>query len=115
MLNLTHNFLLPDYAAYGNTAASSLFPTNAVVADLAHQQQALVGYAHPFDIEVDPAGDPTLTHGEPLDEALELPVDAALGKVDYVEVHGLQRSPHDRVCLVPPAQLRISAASRRGF
>ena len=88
LLNLTHNFLLPDYAAYGNTAASSLFPTNAVVADLAHQQQALVGYAHPFDIVVDPASDPTLTHGEPLDEALELPVDAALGKVDYIEVLG---------------------------
>jgi hypothetical protein len=88
LLNLTHNFLLPDYAAYGNTAASSLFPTNAAVADLAHRQQALVGYAHPFDIEVDPASDPTLTHGEPLDEALELPVDAALDKVDYIEVLG---------------------------
>jgi len=88
LLNLTHNFLLPDYAAYGNTAASSLFPTNAVVSDLAHQQHALVGYAHPFDIEVDPARDPTLTHGEPLDEALELPVDAAFGKVDYIEVLG---------------------------
>ena len=88
LLNLTHNFLLPDYATYGNTAASSLFPTNAVVANLAHQQRALLGYAHPFDIEVDPATDPTLTHGEPLDEALELPVDAALGKVDYIEVLG---------------------------
>jgi TolB protein len=88
LLNLTRNFLLPDYSAYGNTAASSPFPTNAVVADLAHQQQAIVGYAHPFDIEVDPATDPTLTHGEKLDEALELPVDAALGKVDYIEVLG---------------------------
>jgi Tol biopolymer transport system component len=88
LLNLTHNFLLPDYASYGNTAAASLFPTNAVVADLVHQQQGLVGYAHPFDIAEDPATDPTLTHGEPLDEALELPVDAALGKVDYVEVMG---------------------------
>src|SRR5277367_2068834 len=88
LLNLTHNFLLPDYTSYGNTAASSLFPTNAAVADLAHRQRALVGYAHPFDIEVDPASDPTLTHGEPLDEALELPVDAALGKVDYIEVLG---------------------------
>ena len=88
LLNLTHNLLLPGYAAYGNTAASSLFPTNAVVADLAHQQKALVGYAHPFDIAEDPAGDPTLTHGEPLDEAIELPVDAALGKVDYIEVMG---------------------------
>ena len=88
LLNLTRNFLLPDYASYGNTAASSLFPTNADVADLAHQQQALVGYAHPFDIEVDPASDPTLTRGQPLDEALELPVDAALGKTDYIEVMG---------------------------
>jgi hypothetical protein len=88
LLNLAHNFLLPDYAAYGHTAASSLFPSNAVVEDLAHKQHALVGYAHPFDIEVDPSSDPTLTHGEPLDEALELPVDAALGKVDYVEVLG---------------------------
>lgn len=88
LLNLTRNFLLPVYAAYGNTAASSLFPTNAAVADMAHQQKALVGYAHPFDIEVDPSSDPTLTHGEPLDEALELPVDAALGKVDYIEVLG---------------------------
>ena len=88
LLNLTHNLLLPGYASYGNTAAASLFPTNAVVADLAHQQQALVGYAHPFDIVVDPASDPTLTRGEPLDEALGLPVDAALGKIDYLEVLG---------------------------
>jgi len=88
LLNLTRNFLLPDYAAYGNTAAASLFPTNAVVEDLAHQQHALVGYAHPFDIDEDPATDPTLTHAEPLDEALELPVDAALGKIDYIEALG---------------------------
>jgi TolB protein len=88
LLNLTRNFLLPDYASYGNTAAASLFPTNAVIEDLAHQQHALIGYAHPFDIEEDPATDPTLTHAEPLDEALELPVDAALGKVDYIEALG---------------------------
>ena len=88
LLNLTQNFLLPDYASYGNTAASSLFPTNAVVEHLAHQQKALVGFAQPFDIAVDPTSDPTLTHGEPLDEALELPVDVALGKVDYMEVLG---------------------------
>jgi Tol biopolymer transport system component len=88
LLNLTQNFLLPDYAAYSNTAASSLFPTNAVVADLAHRQRALVGYAHPFDIDEDPVTDATLTHGEKLDEALELPVDVALGKVDYLEVMG---------------------------
>ena len=88
LLNLTQNFLLPDYASYANTAAASLFPTNAAVADLAHKQYGVVGYVHPFDIAVDPTSDPTLTHREPLDEALELPVDAALGKVDYVEVLG---------------------------
>ena len=88
LLHLTRNFLLPDYAAYGSTAAASLFPTNAVVEDLAHQQHALVGYAHPFDIAVDPENDPTLTSGEPLDEALEFPADVALGKIDYLEVLG---------------------------
>jgi len=88
LLNLTLNFLLPDYAAYANTAAASPYPTNAAVADLAHRQQALVGYAHPFDIVVDPATDPTLTSGKKVDEALELPVDAALGKVDYIEALG---------------------------
>jgi len=88
LLHLTQNFLIPDYASYENTAAASLFPTNAAVADVAHQQQALVGYVHPFDIAMDPINDATLTHGEPLDEALELPVDAALGKVDYIEVLG---------------------------
>jgi TolB protein len=88
LLNLTRNILLPDYTAYSNTAAASLAPTNASIYDLAHNQQGLVGYAHPYDIAIDPAADPTLRHGEPLDEALELPVDAALGKVDYIEALG---------------------------
>ncbi len=88
LLNLTRNYLLPDYASYGNTAAASLFPANATVADLAHEQQALVGYVHPFDFVPDPVGDASLTHEQPLDVALELPVDVALGKVDYIEVVG---------------------------
>ncbi len=79
LLHLTRNFLIPDYAAYANTAAASLFPSNATVADLAHEQQALVGYVHPFDTYPDPAKE-TLTD--------ELPVDVALGKVDYIEVLG---------------------------
>jgi hypothetical protein len=77
---LTHNFLLPGYVAYPNTAAASLYPTNADVADLAHAQGGLVGYVHPFDGIPDPAGDASLTN--------ELPVDVALGKVDYIEVVG---------------------------
>ena len=79
LLHLTHNFLIPDYAAYANTPAASLAPTNADIADLAHEQQALVGYVHPFDTYPDPAKD-TLTN--------ELPADVALGKVDYIEVLG---------------------------
>jgi TolB protein len=80
LLNLTHNFLLPGYVAYTDTAAASLFPANANVADLAHAQNALVGYVHPFDTYPDPAKDASLTD--------ELPVDVALGKVDYIEVLG---------------------------
>jgi TolB protein len=88
LLNLTQHFLLPGYTAYAGSAAASLFPTNAAVADLAHAQQGLVGYVHPFDFAPDPVNDPTLTRGEPEDAALELPVDAALGKVDYIEAAG---------------------------
>ena len=88
LLNLTRNFLLPGYASYGNTAAASLVPTNADVADLAHAQKGIVGYVHPFDFVPDPVKDPSLTHDQPLDVALELPVDVALGKVDYIEVTG---------------------------
>src|SRR5579863_6729939 len=88
LLGLQRNLLLPGYASYGNTSAASLFPTNAALADLAHAQQRLVGYVHPFDIRIDPVNDATLTNGQPLDEALELPVDVALGKVDYVEAMG---------------------------
>ena len=80
LLNLTRNFLLPGYVAYPNTAAASLYPTNADIADMAHAQGALVGYVHPFDTFPDPAKDQSLTD--------ELPADVALGKVDYIEVVG---------------------------
>jgi hypothetical protein len=80
LLGLDDHLLLPDYAAYPNTAAASLYPSNAVIADLARAQHALVGYVHPFDWLPDPAGIDPLTNA--------LPVDAALGKVDYYEVVG---------------------------
>jgi TolB protein len=80
LLNLTRNFILPGYAAYPNTAAASLYPANANVADMAHEQGALVGYVHPFDSVPDPAKDASLT--------AELPADVALGKADYIEVLG---------------------------
>jgi len=80
LLNLARNLLIPGYAGYPGTAAASLVPSNAQVADLAHAQHALVGYAHPFDAVPDPSRDASLTD--------ELPVDVALGKVDYIEVVG---------------------------
>jgi hypothetical protein len=43
LLNLTKNFILPGYSAYPNTAAASLYPMNANVADMAHAQGALAG------------------------------------------------------------------------
>jgi Tol biopolymer transport system component len=87
LLNLTQHYLLPDYAFYPNTAAASLYPANADVADLTHEQQGLVGYVHPFEDVLDPAKDKYPTD-VPIDAALELPVDVALGKVDYLEVLG---------------------------
>jgi len=81
LLGLGSHYLLPEYAGYPNTAAASLAPTNATIADLAHEQGALVGYVHPFDTKPDPADT-----AAPL--SYELPVDVALGKVDYLEVMG---------------------------
>jgi TolB protein len=80
LLHLTQHFLLPGYSAYPNTAAASLYPANANVADMAHEQHGLVGYVHPYDSIPDPVKDASLNH--------ELPVDLALGKVDYIEVMG---------------------------
>lgn len=80
LLGLNDHFLLPDYAAYANTASASLYPTNGAIADLAHAQSGLVGYVHPFDEAPDPDSSGALTSG--------LPTDVALGKVDYYEVLG---------------------------
>jgi hypothetical protein len=81
LLGLGSHYLLPEYVGYPNTAAASLAPMNADVADLAHEQGALVGYVHPFDTKPGPADS-----AAPL--TYELPVDVALGKVDYLEVMG---------------------------
>jgi hypothetical protein len=73
--------MVPGYAGYPHTAAASLMPMNADVADRAHVEGALVGYVHPFDTEPHPFNAlETLTN--------ELPVDVALGKVDYMEILG---------------------------
>jgi TolB protein len=80
LLALRDHILLPGYAGYPNTAAASLYPSNADVADLAHAQGAVVGYVHPFEEEPEPLTRPAHT------DADELPVDVALGKVDYLEI-----------------------------
>jgi TolB protein len=81
LLGLTRHIILPGYAGYANTAAASLAPINATVLDLARAQGAVTGYVHPFDSYPNPADSTQpLTH--------ELPVDVALGKVDYYEVLG---------------------------
>jgi TolB protein len=81
LLGLGEHYILPDYAGYPRTALASLFPTNAFVADLARAQGALVGYVHPFDFAPDTS---RIQGGVPY----ELPIDAALGKLDYLEVMG---------------------------
>jgi TolB protein len=80
LIGLKGNILLPGYSGYPNTAAASLYPTNADVADMAHAIGGLVGVAHPYEEEPQPLTQPKHT------DADELPVDVALGKVDYLEV-----------------------------
>ena len=81
LLNLTEHLILPGYSAYPKTGVSSFFPHNSFIADRAHEQNALVGYVHPYETsDIIPEPSPTMTHA--------LPVDAALGKVDYVELIG---------------------------
>jgi hypothetical protein len=74
--------ILPGYSGYPNTAAASLYPMNADVADMAHARGAVVGYVHPFDEYPEPVKQPkdVLTN--------ELPIDVALGKIDYMEILG---------------------------
>jgi TolB protein len=82
LLDIGGGIILPGYAGYPNTAASSLYPMNADIADWGHERGALVGYVHPFDEYPEPIAKPheVLT--------MELPVDVALGKVDYMEILG---------------------------
>jgi Tol biopolymer transport system component len=82
LLDLKDHLLLPGYAGYPNTAAASLYPTNADVYDMAHAQGALVGAVHPFEETPDPFANP------PQRITDELPVDVALGKLDYMEIVG---------------------------
>ena len=80
LLHLDDHLLLPDFSAYKQSALTSPYPHNGVIADLAHRQGAMVGYVHPYDWPIVPAKEKSLTH--------TLPVDVALGKTDYLEVVG---------------------------
>ncbi len=80
LLNLEDHYLLPDYTAYRHTPYESPWPNNGAIADLAHAQNALVGYVHIADFPIDPPKEKTLSY--------ELPATVAHGKVDYLEVMG---------------------------
>jgi hypothetical protein len=80
LLNLEDHYLLPDYTAYQHTAYESPWPNNGAIADLAHAQNALVGYVHIADSPIDPPNEKKLSY--------ELPATVAHGKVDYLEVMG---------------------------
>lgn len=81
LIGLDDHVLIADYAGYPQTAMQSLYPDNATVAELAHRQNAAVGYVHPFDPPPpDPFAEGELTYA--------LPADAALGRIDYVEIVG---------------------------
>jgi TolB protein len=82
LLNLQGSVLLPGYAGYPNTAAASLYPMNADVYDMGHAKNGVVGAVHPFDEVPDPFANP------PQRITDELPVDVALGKLDYMEIVG---------------------------
>ena len=66
-LNLKEHLIIPDYVGYLNTVVSSSYPTNTTVFRVAKAQGALTGYAH--------------------DTGAHLPVDLALGTVDFLEAN----------------------------
>ena len=77
------HILLPGYAGYPNTAAASLYPMNADVYDMATREAGRWwGRCTRFDEVPDPFANP------PQRITDELPVDVALGKLDYMEIVG---------------------------
>jgi len=77
-LHLDDHLLTPDFSSYRHTALASPYPSNAVVSDLAHAQEAVVGYVHPFDSVPDPAAPGRLSHS--------LPLDVIAGRADFLEI-----------------------------
>ncbi|HTC23174.1 MAG TPA: CehA/McbA family metallohydrolase [Gemmatimonadales bacterium] len=79
LLGLRDHVILPAYAAYTGTAAASPFFTNADVMREARLEGAVTGYVHPGDVLADTT-QPDRT------AAYTIPVDVALGLVDYMEL-----------------------------
>ena len=79
LLNLTE-LITPFYIGSVGTAHQALYPDNASVLRLVHEQGGIGGYVHPFGLrhrDPDAAG---------AGSARELPVDAVLGLADFVDV-----------------------------
>lgn len=66
------------YASYAHSVIPGFSVTNSHFADLAHSKNSLVGYTQNFHEVPNPVNDDKVPH--------ELPIDVALGKVDYYEV-----------------------------
>jgi len=77
LIGLTGHFLVPGYAGYQNTAAASLYPHNTRVFEMARAQGGVTGYVHPFEADFSNAR-----------TTIGFPIDAALGRLDYLEVVG---------------------------
>ena len=79
LLNLTE-LITPFYIGSRGTAHHELYPDNATILRRVHEQGGIGGYVHPFG----------LRHRDPITagagSARELPIDAALGLADFVDV-----------------------------
>jgi hypothetical protein len=91
LINL-RTLVQPLFTGFRGTATFEDYPPNADLADRAHEQGGVVSYVHPFIASQD-----TFNHYEASDfkrewnfdagyEALELPVDLALGKVEALDL-----------------------------
>ena len=76
------HLLLPGYAGYPNTAAVKFVSDECRCIRYGPRSGRLVGAVHPFDGLPDPFAKPTQQITD------ELPVDVALGKLDYMEIVG---------------------------
>lgn len=75
----------PFYIGYSDTSLEELYPDNAAVLRAVHEQGGVGGYVHPFGLSHS-----VMAYKEPAEAdygyARELPVDAALGLVDFLDV-----------------------------